>query len=73
MYDARSSNHFVCRITLEVEGADRTTDFQCERPGLDSRQGPHQFRVIKIDFNTPEFGELADLPENNRGNTPCVA
>lgn len=72
MDDAGGRDDLVSGIASEVQPPDRAADIQREGPDVNPRKHPAQLGIIQISVDAAQFGQLADLPDDDRGDAPRV-
>ena len=70
MHEARGCDQFVGRITMKVEASRRSSDCQVERPHVEGGEGALDIRIIEIQSDPAELGELCQFPQDDGGHAP---
>lgn len=70
MNNARCGDEFICRIGIEIKFGGRAANRDVERPDMDSREYPGEFRIVQVDGDSVQLTELRYFPQNNGRHSP---
>jgi hypothetical protein len=73
VHDARRGNEFVGRIGTNIQSRAGPRHFPRQRPNVQPREHANDFRIVQIERDPAELGELGDLPQDDCGNAPGLA
>jgi hypothetical protein len=70
MDEAGGSDELVGRVPSEVEASDRAADIQRYRPNVNASQRSDEVRIVEVDLDPAQLGQLSDLPQYDRCDAP---
>src|SRR2546428_6918489 len=72
MDHAGRGDDLVRPVAPHVQVADGSADIEAQWPGVQPRQRTDKLGVVQVHGNPAELRELADLPQDDRRDTPCL-
>ena len=73
IHHAGCGDQLVRRVAPKVQSSNRPTHIERQRPDMDSRKRPDEFRIVEVDLDPAQLGQLRDLPEDDGGDAPWLA
>ena len=73
MDDAGSGDQLIGGVAMDVELCARPRDLDSDGPDVDRSERTDDGRIVEVQFNPPELGELRDFPKDDGRDAPAVA
>jgi hypothetical protein len=66
--DARGGDQLIRRVATNIKLRTGACDFARQRPHVQPGEHSNDFRIVQIDRDPAELGQLGDLPEDDGGD-----